>query len=57
MRFGRLIAGASLLGASAWLAPILAESMGSEQIWGPITVLGSICFIAGFIFRSGLGGS
>ena len=57
MRFGRLIAGASLLGASAWLAPILAESMGSEQIWGPITVLGSICFVAGFIFRSGLGGS
>ena len=57
MRFGRLIAGISLFGASAWLAPVLAESMGSEQIWGPVTVLGAICFAAGFIFRSGLGGS
>ena len=56
MRIPRLIAGISLLGASAWLAPVLADSLGSDQVWGPVTVLGLICFAAGFIFRSGLRG-
>lgn len=57
MRIRHIIAGLSLLVASAWLAPMAAEALGSEQIWGFLTVSGLICFAAGFIFRDGLGGS
>ena len=57
MKLRHVIAGISLLAGSAWLAPMTADAIGSDHIWGFLTVSGLICFAAGFIFRDGLGGA
>ena len=52
MRIMRMIAGISMFGASAWLAPMISEAFRLSQIFGFVTVGGLMAFIGGAIFYS-----
>ena len=40
-----------------WFAPAISDIIGTDTIWGFLTVGAAVCFAAGILFRSGLGRS
>jgi len=54
VKLTRLAAGISLLGASVWLAPVIADFLGTDHLFGFVTVGMAVCFAAGAVFFSGM---
>lgn len=54
MKILRLAGGVSIYGASAWIAPMIADLFNISQIVGFVTVGGLMAFVGGMVFYSGV---
>ena len=54
MRLVRMISGISILTASAWIGPAVAQWLGYSEVFGFISISSIIAFFGGMLFYSGL---
>ena len=54
MRIIRMISGISLLTASAWIGPAVAQWLGYSEVFGFVSISSLVAFIGGIVFYSGL---
>ncbi len=56
MKPRRMLYGISILMASVWLVPMIADSVG-DTVLGIVPLSGAIAFLGGAVFMSGFGRS
>ena len=54
MRLVRMISGITILTASAWMGPALANLLGVSEVFGYVSVSSLLAFLGGCVFWSGL---
>lgn len=54
MRMIRMISGISILTASAWIGPAVAQWLGYPEVFGYVSISSIIAFVGGMLFYSGL---
>lgn len=53
VRLVRMISGITILTASAWMGPALANLLGVSEVFGYVSVSSLLAFLGGCIFWSG----
>ena len=54
MRLIRMISGITILTASAWMGPALANVFGVSEVFGYVSVSSLLAFLGGYVFCKGL---
>ncbi len=54
MRLVRMISGITILTASAWMGPALANVFGVSEVFGYVSVSSLLAFFGGYVFCRGL---
>ena len=53
LRLIRMISGISLLTASAWIGPAVANALGYSEVFGFVSISSLVAFLGGILFASG----